>query len=366
KHPVLIGVYKASWADFSKRMDEQYDLIHQDPDKVLGSLDIGNVELDTGLGSAASPYSTIQKRESTSGASKNRQDNAMRNISKRSIELIKAMRNDLGRPVIYNGEERVLPIDIEVDLSLIDKKNAPEYAQMWAYLILGSAKQKNVNFVFTAPDYSGAVNLPEGYAENLKSCVTYEEFSQLLGEEISSKAGALGPGYNVDEFIRKRIRKSPETPSSGAVRILICPKERLRWMRDNNISLEEGLYPVALDGLNVTADGTALRNFEAAMAIGMCTAALVIAKRRDAERGSNEELPQLKKRILEKMRMIYRLFIERQDFAIDEETLSFMISQCPETRIDLAIYHALPPITRLSIEAIRERICAANLFLQAA
>lgn len=298
-----------------------------------------------------------QKRESASGASKNREDNTMRNISKRSIELIRAVRNDLGE---------ALPIDIEVDLSLINRKNAPEYAQMWAYLIMVCAKQKNVNFVFTAPDYSGAANMPEGFAENLKSCVTYEEFVRLLSEEISSKAGAFGPGYSADEFIRKRIHRSPETPSAGAVRILICPKERLHWMRDNNIQLEPDQYPVALEGLNATAGGTALRNFEAAMAIGMCTAALVIAKRRDAERGSDEELPQLKKRVLEKMRAIYKLFIVRRDFAIDEETLSFMISRCPETRIDLAIYHALPPIVRLSIEAIRERIRAANLFLQAA
>ncbi len=255
---------------------------------------------------------------------------------------------------VSEDKKEPVPVDIEVDLSLITRETMQEYAEMWAYLILACAKHENVSFVFSP-----------GKKPSEES-VTYDEFRDLLEKELPAKALMFHDGVNVEELLKTRVKDTVDESRPNLIRIPIWNKARLEAMRERGEELKKNQYPVALDEVTKTIHGAALRNFEAALAIGLCKAALVIAQRRDAESGKKEELPKLKEEILEKLKGLYKLFIRKEGFTINEGTLSFMISPCSETRIDLAIAHALPPIIRMPINALTEEIKTASLFLQAA
>jgi hypothetical protein len=284
--------------------------------------------------------------------------NNLRKSCSRSVSLIEEVKPVLGKLIKMQDETKALvPVDIEVDLSLITRENAEEYAEMWAYLVLACSKYKNINFVFNTIDYPGK--------EEQENPVTYEEFSELLANEVKMKASIFCSAEEVEDMINNRIKKTSDETREGLIRIPIWSREYLTWMSTTDVNLlEKNQYPVALDEPIRTRVGTALRNFEAALAIGLCKAALAIAKRRDEDGKKEEELPELRKEILEKLENLYKIFNERIE--INEDTLMFMMSSSPRTRIELAIYHALPPIVRMPIDMLQEEIKLANLYLQQA
>ncbi|MGB2662014.1 MAG: hypothetical protein WBD04_06490 [Candidatus Omnitrophota bacterium] len=257
-------------------------------------------------------------------------------------------------------KEELVPVDIEVDLSLITRKNMEEYADIWASLILSCAENKNVNFHFGLPDYKGSENIPAGIARDMANAPTWDDLKDVLKGKIASKAPLFCDGLKVEEFFQDRINTEIKP---GAIRVPICSKTRLEWMRKNKIPLGTDQYPVALDEFTTVMNNrVAFRNFEAALAIGLCKAALVIAKRR-----GGGELDELKSKIIEKLKNLYKIFkVRSPKFTINEDTLSLMLSSCSETRMDLAIYHALPPIIRMPIDDLPEQIRTASLYLQSA
>ncbi|MFH1877553.1 MAG: hypothetical protein ABH883_01940 [Candidatus Omnitrophota bacterium] len=58
--------------------------------------------------------------------------------------------------------------------------------------------------------------------------------------------------------------------------------------------------------------------------------------------------------------------IERNDFEMDKDTLTVMLSPYSQTRLELAIYHALAPMIRIPVNYLSDKINFLNQFLQSA
>jgi len=298
-----------------------------------------------------------------------REEDMMREIEKivsgtdsRSDLLSRRVRNYLKDA---EKHDKAIPIDIPVDLSLMSEKEMEEYAETWAYLILSVSELKNINFMFEIPDLDGKGGIPERILYDIDECPQLSVFLGFLKDEIRSRSTAFGLDLDVEGFLRERINRPRR---EGAVEVQILSKEWLVWARKEKLELKDNQYPVALDGLTSIKDqGLCLRNFEAAMAIGLSKAALAIAKRRDEQKAEDEEkeLPKLREEILSKMQKLYSVFFEDR-VRLTEDTLNNMIHNRSSVRMNLAISLALPPITRLAVEklqAVHEQI---QLALQAA
>jgi len=338
-----VGVYKLPWNQFVAFMDENYDEFHQYPERF--SQAPGQVDLSEGIDLGLDDETEAQ--EVREDKDDREEEQKLKALCRKSIEMIKVVGENIRKKVGVKGKKKTVPIDFEIDLSLITKKNINAYAEMWAYLILSCLKYKNVNFVFVEE----------------KGSVKYEDFTGLLNEEIRKKAGLISIDYNVENIIKKRIGSARNITSQDRIRIPICSSKKLESMLKGKKKLAQNEYPIALQGANANSKGTALRNFDAAVAIGLCKAALAIAKMIDETEGK-QELSKLKKKLIEKLRKIYMIFIEDEKFKMNEDTLSYMVSASSKTRLELAIFHAIRPVTRMPINLLGEKIGLVNLYLQ--
>ena len=97
-----------------------------------------------------------------------------------------------------------------------------------------------------------------------------------------------------------------------------------------------------------------MRNFEAALIIGLSKAALVIAKRK-AERGgkkAEQRFRELKKEVLSRLNDLYGVI--RKDITLTEKTLDRMIDHKSVHRLNRAIELAIPPITRMPVNMLKD------------
>ncbi len=256
------------------------------------------------------------------------------------------------------------PIDIVIDLTLIPKEDISENAETLAYLILMCRDLKNVNFVFKQPYRTDEESMSGQLVDNIDNSAGQDELLEAVKKELCQKAVYCSESFDAGEFFEKRINSSEIR--ENVIEIPIINKAFLEWARDNDVALKENQYPVALYGFNNIEDrGVVLRNFEAALTIGLSKAALVIAKRRDAEKGEGDEkeLPGLKKELREKLQRLYGVF--RPLVFLNEDTLDYMISPYSTVRLNLAISLALPPLTRMAVEELYEFHEAMQLALQA-
>ncbi|RKY40578.1 MAG: hypothetical protein DRP85_08320 [Candidatus Makaraimicrobium thalassicum] len=249
---------------------------------------------------------------------------------------------------------REIPIDIVIDLSLISRNDLRGNMETWAYLILSCSELENVNFIFEKPDLSGGGIVPDALANDIRNAAPELEAVALLTEEIKTKALQLDMYGYIGELTGKRINAGRR---ENAIEIPLISKALLERARDGKTGLMPNQYPVALEGFTADGDGSVLlRNFEAALTIGLAKAALVAAQRRD-------ELPQLRKALCGKLQNLYDVFME--DVTLTEETLDNMIHHDPVTRLNLAISLALPPITRMAVEKFQDIHDSLQLVLHA-
>jgi len=261
------------------------------------------------------------------------------------------------------SEGKVIPVDIPIDLSLITKEDLQRNVETWAYQILSCLELKNVNFIFERPDVSAVRTLPfipsevEGreLENNLRNAPTKAQVLIMLKKQIRAKAAQCGMNVDVERLFEERINAGRR---DNAVEIPIISKAYLEWLRageKKGRGLKENQYPVAMEGPTwVKEEGAALRNFDAALTIGLSKAALVMAKRRDGQKEEDEEkeLPRLRKELCEKLQGLYGIF--RADVKLTENTLDYMIASDPAIRLNLAISLALPPLTRMAIGNLQE------------
>jgi hypothetical protein len=269
--------------------------------------------------------------------------------SQRLLGTIRGYMNAIVRDPAF--KKKMPPVDVVVDLSLMSKEDMEENAETWSYLIRACSELANVNFMFEFPDLSGKGAIPAGLSYDISRAASEPEFLAVLAKH-------LGPEH------MGRVRGERRR---DAIEIEIMQKRYLEWKMENSEGLSPNQYPVALEGFTTINDKeVALRNFEAALVIGLSKASLVIARMRDEEKADGEakELPELRKKILERLQKLYSVF--REDVILTEKTLDNMIHPASAVRMNLAISLALPPITRMFFNKLREHHDSVQLFLLAA
>ncbi|GEM_PF-3111013 len=258
-----------------------------------------------------------------------------------------------------------IPVDVVVDLSLIPKEDLQANMETWASLILLCRELDNVNFSFELPDLLDGANVPDALANDIENAASEYEAVALLKKEIRGKAVLFGMDGDIEELIKKRIN----TPRrDNAIEIPIVSKAWLEWMRDRDAEMAPNQYPVALNGITAEDDEQVLlRNFDAALTIGLAKAALVMAQRRDAEKSEEEEkeLPGLRKEVFNRLQKVYEVFFG-DSVILTEDTLDNMIHPSSTVRRNLAITLALPPILRMPVQQLRDYHAKIQLLLQAA
>ncbi|MCK4852330.1 MAG: hypothetical protein KAS86_04370 [Candidatus Omnitrophica bacterium] len=255
------------------------------------------------------------------------------------------------------------PIDIVIDLSLIPARDMRENVETWAYLILSCIRMRNVNFIFEVPDMAGEGDVPESLRENIANAAKAADVLAMLKDIIKEKALLFGQAEDVEDVVGQRINAGRR---DNAVEIPIISKACLERIREMDMELAPNQYPVAMDGRVADREGEVLlRNFEAAFTIGLAKACLVVARRRDHEKsGQEKELPLLKSKLVERLQNLYGVF--REDVIFTGETLDNMIHVSSTVRLNLAISLALPPITRMYFDRLRDLHDNIQLALQAA
>jgi len=287
-------------------------------------------------------------------------DTGTRELS-RSLEVIRD-NNNLNFQVFYRvkkyfmalleetrAPEETHPVDIVVDISLFpeDQDELDAYMETWAYLILMCRKMENVNFIFEYP-YEEKPTGREG------------KILRVLRSKLDEKTG---PDESDRRFIKTRLTSARRT---GAVEVPIFSKDYLEWARNKGMKLHFHQYPVAMEKLAGSDTESLMGNFHAALTIGLAKSALVLAKRRDEEKGQDStELPLLKKTILAKLQSLYDVFFDGE-VMITDKTLDRMIDDSPEVRLNLAISLALPPLVRIASKYIQNCHNEIQLLLQAA
>ncbi|MGB2651530.1 MAG: methyltransferase domain-containing protein [Candidatus Omnitrophota bacterium] len=297
---------------------------------------------------AASEDGAVEARRLVPEKEERRIEAAIRSSNMNSQNLIKGIKEYFHDAKINPKDQ---PVDVVVDLSLIPKEDIEENAETWSYLIRMCEKLGNVNFIFEIPKFTGRGDLPSELLGDIEKAAGKEKFAATLEKYL-------------DKGLMARVNAGRR---KNAIELPILSKRLLEWKRDSEIELEANQYPVALEGLTTVNDQeVVLRNFEAALSIGLSKAALAIAKKRDSEKTEDEEkeLPIIRKKILDKMQKLYAVF--REDVVLTEKTLDNMIHQASAVRMNLAISLALPPITRMFFQKLKDHHDKMQLFLLAA
>ncbi len=283
-------------------------------------------------------------------------------LSTGSLQVLGIIEEYIGKTVVLGGiKDRKMPVDIVVDLSLIPAEDLAENMETWAQLILLCRKMDNVNFIFELADCGGAAaKAPAAVAKDEASAPSRDKALDCLARELKSKAVCFDLGQTADEFIGTRVN-APRR--EGAIEVLIVSKSRLEYIASQGKEIKNNQYPVALEGLSKNDNGEmAVRPFEAALAIGLAQAALIIAWKHE---GSSPDVKEFEDKVFEKIKRIYSLLPVRV-VIFTQDTLRNMISPYPRVRMNLAISLALPEMGRMAYQKLIEFHNSLQLFLQAA
>ncbi|MFH1836511.1 MAG: (d)CMP kinase [Candidatus Omnitrophota bacterium] len=263
-------------------------------------------------------------------------------VKKYFISMIESGKTGEGSPVV----------DIIVDLSLIDRSDAENNASTWAQLILLSEKLKNVNFIFKERDLN--LMMPKILSAEIENAPREKEMLSLLREKIDDAADSYGlKEVDVEKLFSNRIN----VPREGhSFEILISSKEWFSWLKSRDKTLDLNQYPVIMEGPTRNKKGYSLRNFEAALAIGLVKSALAIAKWKG--NGIEEAEDEKIRNLIEDTNLIVRLqnlydIIFDGKIKITENTLKNMVYSDATVRMNLAVILALPPITNMPLHALR-------------
>ena len=268
------------------------------------------------------------------------------------------------RNIRLNGNPR--PIDIVVDLSLIHKEDLEESMETWAYLILSCAELKNVNFIFKQPNFLKDGSYPELLSEDLNNAPSESDVIVILIDKLKQKSAQLNMTDEVETIIKIRLNQEER---ENAIRIPIISEMWLKWLRGmfqgKKIKIKEMLrnsYTISIEELTTCDGGIALRNFNAALSIGLAKAFLVIYETLEDQEGSFE----LKKRLCIVMNDLYSTLRKDRSGDITERTLDFLISDKIIIRLNMAISLSISKIIRRAITIIKEKHDMVQLYLHSA
>ena len=280
-----------------------------------------------------------------------------------SKQLFRAIESYVEETAAEGKAGRLLPpVDFVVDLSLIpDAEDELENnMRTIAGLVLMCRKLGNVNFVLERrSDIASGETMTEDLERRAAEAPGVEKALAVLREEIKRQAMFFDPGApeGLEELINVRVRsaRTPGGDGRDPIEIPVTSRALLEWARDRDIDLADNQYPIAMEGPDSGADGKKiLRNFQAALVIGLSKAALVIAKRKAdrGEKGAEQRLRELKKEVLSRLNDLYGAI--RKDVTLTEKTLDRMIDHRSVHRLNRAIELAIPPITRVPVNMLKD------------
>ena len=209
-------------------------------------------------------------------------------------------------------------VDEVIDLSLIPKKDLEANMKTWAYIIaLNNKHGLDVNYVFRSRD--------KAYNAAAKKML-FKKLEDMKMEEMKARVIDLS---------------RPE-----ALKVHIMKKEELEKLK----RIPRNILPVAMSE-GETLDGTPLRDFVSASAIGLAQAACKKMKQEKDPR----LLEVIAQEILPRMQNIYQRLFPGQNIKeiVTKETVLNMIDDNSLVRKNLAIALALPPIIRAAIEYLK-------------
>ncbi|MBF0216922.1 MAG: AAA family ATPase [Candidatus Omnitrophica bacterium] len=259
------------------------------------------------------------------------------------------------------------PVEISVDtalLSAISDEDLKADMGIWASLILSARDLKNVSFSF---GLSGLYSKAQAAGDLEKERSAAPKAGYVIEELIKAlRRGAVYAGVTPEEveaIINSRIVEAGEVPQAhegkDPVIIPVVSEKLLIWARSHGVTVNENEYPVAVVGFNSEEEGLAqIRNYEGALSVGLCKAALAIIKLNNEPRGSED----IKTRIMLKMNDLYKKL--RGDEPFTPEMLGYLIDA--GHKISRAIDLALPPVIVNSIAEIRKLRDMYKTYLQAA
>jgi hypothetical protein len=259
------------------------------------------------------------------------------------------------------------PVEIAVDtalLSSISDEDLKADVGIWASLILTARDLKNVSFSFGLSGLYSKATVSGGLEKDKTAAPDAGHVMELLLEALRDVALYAGiTSAEVEAIINTRIfeagKVSGASEGKKPVVIPIVSKELLVWAKANNQAVNANEYPVAVEGFNSEEEGfTQIRNFEGALSVGLCKAALAIIKLNKDPAASAD----LKTRIMLKLNELYKNL--RGDEPFTPEMLGYLIDA--GHKISRAIDLSLPPVIVNSIAEIRKLRDAYKAYMQAA
>lgn len=194
------------------------------------------------------------------------------------------------------------PIDAHTNLSLISEKDLEENLLEWA-LIIKSCKDLPINFMFNSED-----------------------------KDYESKA--ISRLKEIIPEMEDRVNVQQE----GSLKLVI------KHVKDmDKIGKDE--YPVAMAGENTSNGNIAIRDFNAAVKIGLLQ---IVLKMSEHANGFQDLRDQIVKPTLKKLYEACGVMVEMSD-----EEINQIISDDTSRRITFAIKHALPPLCRFPVKALQ-------------
>jgi hypothetical protein len=262
--------------------------------------------------------------------------------------------------------DRLVPVDIIVDISLLHKDDLEENMETWAYLILSCSEFQNVNFIFKKPDFAGDGSFPEALRGDIENAPQETDLLIALMDFIKEKGDVIKDRIDIDSLISKRINQPQR---EDAIAVPIVSELWLKWIRGlfqgSKININDALknnYPIAVEELTLTDKGIALRNFAAALNIGLAKAYLaMLVKSKD------DKYSHFRDRVGRKIDLLYadlRKDVEKGD--IDAGVIDAMVSNKPVTRLNISISLSIPKILRKALKILKKEHDIVQLFLQSA
>ncbi|MFH1791996.1 MAG: aminomethyl-transferring glycine dehydrogenase subunit GcvPB [Candidatus Omnitrophota bacterium] len=247
---------------------------------------------------------------------------------------------------LLNTSSRILtdyPVEAEIPLSLIPRSDLRANMRTWASIIaLKNAHGLNINYIFESGDEAYRV-----------------EAEGMLMEELEALASKKGLDA---EPLKARVNKRHgETGGRKVIRVRLMGLDDLKGLPEGAL---EGVIPVAMSDGKFADVGVPLRDFRAAIVVGLAQAACERV-RRDNGSGLMEVIEE---EMLPRLRDVYARVFPDENIKelITKETVFKMVAGELVTRKNLAIALALPPITRMLAENLRAYHERIQTLLQAA
>ncbi|MDP8258723.1 MAG: (d)CMP kinase [Candidatus Aadella gelida] len=313
-----------------------------------------------------SPPVPRKKIDGTISEKKKEATDLIDRVNDKSLQVFSGVRNHLLKMLEKDKGREDLPlVDIVIDLSLISKNDMENNASTWAHLVLLCGKLENVNFVFKKR--AASHNMSEGLIRDIADSPSEDDMLAMIKKKLYDNSDFFKNGMNAEKLFKKCVNVDKR---EDAIEIPIMHGSWLDWARNNGINIKDNQYPVAMSGFTATeANGVALRNFEAALTIGLSKAVLVMAKKRGkgVQALEDEEIRKLLEDtcMLSKLQALYKTVFDGK-ILITENTLRNMIYPNASVRMNLAISLALPEITRMTIDKLHDLHDTIKSLLRAA